>query len=58
MIRYVHGNGCSAVLYGEKSMSIYKDRKEVMHTGSRTVNTKEEVMKLLGDMPELPKVKR
>lgn len=55
MIRYVHKNGYSAVLYGEKSMSVYKDRKEIMHTGGRTVNTKEEVMELLGRMPELLK---
>lgn len=50
---FKHPNGYSAVLYGESSMSVYFDGKEVSHTGSRNVNTEAEVMKILGEMPEL-----
>lgn len=46
-VEYKHPNGYSARLYGESSMSIYYDGKEVMHTGFRKVNTKDEVMDLL-----------
>lgn len=50
---YKHPNGYIAKLYGESSMSIYYEGKEVMHTGFRSVNTEEEVMELLGDQPML-----
>lgn len=48
---YTHENGYSATLYGNSSMIIYHDGKEVMHTGFRNVNTKAEVMKMLEEMP-------
>ena len=50
---YTHENGYSAILYGESSISVQKDGKEVMHTGFRNMNSEKEVMKLLGDMPQL-----
>lgn len=48
---YKHPNGYSARLYGEASMSIFFQGKEVMHTGSRNINTEAEVMELLEDYP-------
>nr|DAI05551.1 MAG TPA: hypothetical protein [Herelleviridae sp.] len=36
-------------------MSILKNGKEVLHTGSRTVNTEKEVMELLEKQPEFMK---
>lgn len=53
MIKYKHENGYSALLYGNSSMGVFKDGKEVLHTGFRNVNTKEEVMELLEDMPQI-----
>lgn len=50
---YKHKNGYYARLYGESSLSVYFDGKEVLHTGSRNVNTEDEVMKVLEGMPEL-----
>lgn len=49
---YDHENGYSAVLYGESSMCVYNGRRKVLHTGSRNVNTKAEVMEMLAEMPE------
>lgn len=49
---YTHPNGYSAKLYGETSLSIFFEGKEVLHTGFRNVNTEEEVMKLLENYPE------
>ena len=51
-IRVSHPNGYSGVLYGESSMSIYYDGREVLHTGFRSINTKEELYKRLEEMPE------
>lgn len=51
-ITYEHQNGFSAVLYGESSMSILKNKKEVLHTGNRSVNTEKEVMNFLDKFPE------
>lgn len=53
MIKVTHENGYSGVLYGESSMSIYHDGKEVLHTGSRNVNTEQELYEQLDTMPEL-----
>lgn len=47
-----HPNGYSARLYGGTSMSVYYNGKEVLHTGSRNVNTDTEVMEMLEKMPE------
>lgn len=51
-VTYTHKNGFSAVLYGKSSMSILKNGKEVLHTGSRAANTEKEVMELLEKQPE------
>lgn len=50
-VTYTHENGYSAVLYGNSSMSVIKDGKEVLHTGFRKANTEKEVMNLLANMP-------
>lgn len=45
------------VLYGESSMAIYLDGKEILHTGfrSKDIQTQEDLMKQLKDMPKLMK---
>jgi len=49
---YFHKNGYKASLFGKSSMSIYdKDWKEVMHTGSRSCETEEQVMNVLENVP-------
>ena len=48
---YKHENGYSAVLYGESSLIVYYDGERRLHTGSRNINTEEEVMELLEKMP-------
>lgn len=51
--KITHQNGYSAILYGEKSMSIYNpEGREVLHTFSRNANTEEEVLEHLETMPE------
>lgn len=50
---YTHTNGYSAKLYGETSLSIFFEGKEVLHTDLRSVNTEDEVMELLESQPEL-----
>ena len=52
-VEYKHPNGYSARLYGDSSMCIYFSGKEILHTGSRNVNTETEVMKMLEDYPNL-----
>lgn len=47
----MHKNGFSAILYGKSSMSILKNGREVLHTGSRAINTEKEVMELLEKQP-------
>jgi hypothetical protein len=49
---YEHQNGYIAKLYGKSAMTIYKDGEKILHTAKRGVNTKKEVMKLLGTSPE------
>ena len=51
-ITYEHQNGFSAVLYVKSSMSILKNKKEVLHTGNRSVNTEKEVIDFLDKFPE------
>ena len=46
-----HPNGFTGKLYGESSMVIYKDGKEVLHTGFRNINTQEELYTELESMP-------
>lgn len=52
-VTYNHQNGYSAVLYGISSMSIFRNGKEVMHTGFRKVNTEAEVIRMLEALPRL-----
>lgn len=47
-----HRNGYYGCLYGKSSMSINKGEREVLHTGSRNINTPDELYKLLSDMPD------
>lgn len=54
MIKVKHENGYSGVLYGESSLSVYNpDGVEVLHTGSRNVNTEQELYDILGIIPQL-----
>ena len=46
-----HENGYCGCLYGKSSMSIFKDNKEVLHTGSRNINTADELYEQLSEMP-------
>ena len=55
-IKAEHENGFMGVLYGKSSMAVYgPDGHEVLHTGSRNVNTKEELQEILANMPEFMK---
>lgn len=47
-----HENGYYGCLYGKSSMSIFKDNKEVLHTGSRNINTSDELYEILSEMPD------
>ena len=46
-----HENGYYGCLYGKTSMSIFKDNKEVLHTGFRNINTPDELYEILSEMP-------
>ena len=51
-----HPNGYKGILYGARSMSIINaDGKEVLHTGFRNINTKEELYTQLSEMPDFLK---
>ena len=51
-IKYTSENGYTGVLYGESSMVIYDaNGKESMHTGSRGINTYDELVELVEDYP-------
>lgn len=48
-----HPNGYKGRLYGESSLIVFdKDDNEVLHTGFRNCETKEELYELLEGMPE------
>lgn len=52
-IKYTSDNGYTGVLYGKSSMVIYKpDGTESMHTGSRSINTYEELVKVVDKHPK------
>lgn len=52
-IKYTSKNGYTGVLYGESSLAICnKDGKEVMHTGSRNINTYDELVNLVEEYPK------
>ena len=55
MVEYTHPNGYSARLYGKSSMIVLFEGKEVLHTGSRAVHTKQQVMDMLERQPALMK---
>lgn len=46
-----HDNGYYGCLYGKSSMSIFKDDKEVLHTGFRNINTPDDLYEILSKMP-------
>lgn len=57
IIKYTSDNGYTGTLYGKSSYSIYdKDGKEVFHTGSRNINTYEELVKQVDEYPEFLKM--
>lgn len=48
-----HDNEYYGCLYGKSSMAIYKGNLEVLHTGSRNINTPDELFEVLSEMPEM-----
>lgn len=59
VIKAEHPNGYMGILYGESSMSIYdEDGHEILHTGSRNIDTKAELYELLEGMPNLKEMCR
>lgn len=56
-IKVEHPNGYMGILYGKSSMSIYDEEgHEILHTGSRNINTKEELYELLEGMPKFVEI--
>lgn len=55
-IKYTSENGFTGVLYGKSSLVILKDNREVLHTGSRKINTREELIKCVDEFPEFYKI--
>ena len=54
MVEIKHPNGYIGILYGESSYVVLdKDGKEILHTGSRNINTKEEIYRNLENIPKL-----
>lgn len=51
-IKYTSDNGYTGILYGKSSFAILdKDGKTVFHTGSRTINTYDELVEKVNDFP-------
>lgn len=50
---YKHPNGYSAKLYGESSISVFYEGREVIHSGFRKANTEAEIMEVLETMGQL-----
>ena len=56
MIRVEHPNGYTGILYGNSSMVVLENGKEILHTGSRIgLNTEQELYKYLDEFPEFKK---
>lgn len=56
MITYVSPNGFKGVLYGESSLSIYAaDGHEILHTGSRSIDTYDELVDTVEQFPSFYK---
>ncbi len=52
-IKYTSANGYTGVLYGKKSLIIYNpDGTESFHTGSRAINTYDELVKTVDEHPQ------
>lgn len=52
-VLYKSDNGYTGVLYGKKSYSIYnKEGKEIFHTGSRNINTFDELVESVEGFPQ------
>lgn len=51
IVKVKHENGLEGVLYGSSSLSIFKDDKEIFHTGYSNIKTKEELYDELGAIP-------
>ncbi len=52
-IRYTSANGYTGVLYGKSSLAVYAPNgRQCMHTGSRNINTYEELVKLVDEFPQ------
>jgi hypothetical protein len=53
-IKVEHPNGLSGILYGRSSLAIYDQYgHEILHTGSRNVNTEDELYDILEKTKEL-----
>ena len=56
-IKYTSPNGYTGILYGESSLAVFNpDGTESLHTGRRTIETYEELVKLVDDHPNLLKI--
>lgn len=51
IVKVKHENGLEGVLYGSSSLSIFKDDKEIFHTGYSNIKTKEELTDFLRKVP-------
>lgn len=51
IVKVKHENGLEGVLYGSSSLSIFKDDKEIFHTGYSNIKSKEELSDFLGKVP-------
>lgn len=53
IIKAEHENGFSGILYGKSSLAIFApDGHEVLHTGRRSIHTKDELLEMLAEYPE------
>lgn len=55
-IKVKHSNGYSGILYGKRSMAIFYNGEEVLHTGFRNINTEKELYEELEKMPQFMKM--
>lgn len=57
VIKVEHPNGFLGILYGKSSMNIYdEDGHEILHTGSRNIDTEEQLYELLEGMQKFVEV--
>lgn len=56
-IKYTSKNGYTGILYGDASLVILdKEGNEVLHTGSRSINTYDELIQVVEEYPEFKKM--